>query len=119
MIEHTVTVAVAYFSNNSVEPSKVGDVIRDIQNALEGRIGDKLTPAVPIEDSVHDDHLVCLEDGKHFKVLRRYLREVYGLTPEEYREKWGLPEDYPMVCPSYSRQRSFLAKDQGLGKREV
>lgn len=116
MIEHTVTIAAAYFSGNSVEPEKIGQVIRDIRQALEG--ADTNQPAVDPKNSIHDEYLVCLEDGKHLKVLKRYLREVYGLTPEEYREKWGLPDDYPMVCPSYSRQRSSLAKDQGLGVRE-
>lgn len=115
MIEHTVTIATAYFSNNSVEPEKIGQVIQDIRNALTT---EDLQPPVDIENSIHDDYLVCLEDGKHLKVLKRYLREVHGLTPEEYREKWGLPDGYPMVCPSYSRQRSGLAKDQGLGKKD-
>lgn len=115
MIEHTVNLASAYFSNNEVSPDKVKDVIRDIHSALHDQGEEKPKPAVPIEDSVHDDYLVCLEDGKHLKVLKRYLRETHGMTPEEYREKWGLPDDYPMVCKNYSKRRSGLAKKQGLG----
>ena len=71
---------------------------------------------MPIEDSIQHDYLVCLEDGKKMKMMRRYLRTSYNMTPEEYREKWGLPSDYPMTAPSYAKKRSSLAKDIGLGK---
>lgn len=116
MTEHIVSLASAYFSNNQVPPEKVGDVIREIRRSLEGDEETGPFPAVPIEESVHYDHLVCLEDGKQLKVLKRYLRERFNMTPEEYRERWGLPEDYPMVCQEYSEKRSGIAKDQGLGK---
>ncbi|HUN49972.1 MAG TPA: MucR family transcriptional regulator, partial [Candidatus Sulfotelmatobacter sp.] len=74
-------------------------------------------PAVPVGRSVQHDHIVCLEDGKKLKMLKRYLRSTYGLTPEEYRAKWGLPSDYPMVAPNYARQRSAFAKKIGLGHK--
>lgn len=76
-----------------------------------------LEPAVPVRKSVQTDFIICLEDGKPFKSLKRHLRTHYNLSPEEYREKWGLPADYPMVAPSYSATRSQLAKDSGLGKK--
>ena len=75
-------------------------------------------PAIPVKKSITDDFLICLEDGKKFKSLKRHLRSKYGMSPEEYREKWGLPYDYPMVAPSYARKRSALAKEMGLGKLE-
>ena len=74
-------------------------------------------PAVPIKKSVTPDYLICLEDGKKLKMLKRHLKTAYGMTPEEYREKWGLPADYPMVSPNYARQRSQLAKEIGLGRQ--
>ena len=76
-----------------------------------------LTPAVPIRRSVTDDHIICLEDGKKLKMLKRHLMTVYGMTPQEYRAKWGLPHDYPMVAPSYARTRQELAKAIGLGRK--
>ena len=78
---------------------------------------EELKPAVPVRKSVAPDYIVCLEDGKKFKSLKRHLRTHYNLSPEEYREKWGLPNDYPMVAPSYSATRSRLAKDNGLGRK--
>jgi predicted transcriptional regulator len=78
----------------------------------------ELTPAVPIRKSVGQDFIICLEDGKRFKSLKRHLRTHYNLTPEEYRQKWGLPADYPMVAPSYAAVRSKLAKDTGLGRKD-
>lgn len=116
MIEHTVTLASSYFSSQQVPPEKIPEVIENIYRALSDCHNDKPQPAVPIDQSVHDDYIVCLEDGKHLKVLKRYLRETHGMTPEEYREKWDLPEDYPMVCKNYSERRSGLAREQGLGK---
>ena len=76
----------------------------------------RLDPAVDVDDSITDDYLICLEDGKKFKSLKRHLRAKYGLSPEEYRKKWSLPEDYPMVAPNYARTRSRLAKNMGFGK---
>lgn len=77
----------------------------------------KPVPAVPVEESIQDDYIVCLEDGKKMKLLRRYLKTHHGMTPQEYREKWGLPADYPMVAPAYAARRSELAKEAGLGTR--
>lgn len=120
-----VRIAVAYLSNPStrIEPDQIGDVILDIYRAVERRDEAPTSapaaphPAVPIEESVGPDYLICLEDGEKLKMLKRYLRAQYGMSPEEYRAKWGLPVDYPMVAPDYSSRRSQLAKQQGLGRR--
>ncbi|MEM7639949.1 MAG: MucR family transcriptional regulator [Pseudomonadota bacterium] len=113
----------AYVSNNPMQSAELPELIRDIHatlNALDSANGAMaaLEPAVPIKKSITDDFLICLEDGKKFKSLKRHLRSKYGLSPEQYREKWGLPYDYPMVAPSYARKRSALAKEMGLGKVE-
>ena len=93
-------------------------VYSGIKNIVEAETSDATDqkPFVPIEDSVTPDYLICLEDGKKMKMLRRYLRTNFDMTPDEYREKWGLPADYPMTAPSYAKKRSSLAKDIGLGK---
>src|SRR5215813_7866438 len=114
-------VAAAYVSNNSLAAAQLPEVIRTIHASLAGlQMGagsaEPLTPAVPVKKSVHDDYIVCLEDGKKLKMLKRHLRTAYGLTPEEYRQKWGLPADYPMVAPNYAAQRSAFAKKIGLGR---
>lgn len=102
----------------------VGDLITDVRRALSAPLTDpkpepvELVPAVPIRQSVKPDYIVCLEDGKKFKSLKRHLRTVYNLTPEDYRAKWGLPADYPMVAPNYSATRSQLAKASGLGTKK-
>ena len=112
----------AYVSNNSLSASELTDVIRavhDTLNDLESgveRNNQNLTPVVPIKKSITADYIICLEDGKKLKMLKRYLRSQYGMTPEEYRVRWGLPPDYPMVAPNYASQRSKLAKQIGLGK---
>lgn len=100
------------------------NLITDVRKALEADISapapppvEELKPAVPIRKSVTPDAIICLEDGKAFKSLKRHLRTAYGMTPEDYREKWGLPADYPMVAPNYSAKRSQLAKDHGLGRK--
>ena len=113
----------AYVSNNPMQSAELPELIRDIHatlNALDsaGGVAAALEPAVPVKKSITDDFLICLEDGKKFKSLKRHLRSKYGLSPEQYREKWGLPYDYPMVAPSYARKRSALAKEMGLGKVE-
>lgn len=122
-IEAVANVSAAYFSHHRVEPEKIGEVVRSIRNALVGSIvevkaEEEKKPAVPISKSKHDDFLICLEDGKKFKSLKRHLRTHYNLTPEEYRAKWGLPASYPMVAPNYSATRSKLAKDNGLGRKQ-
>jgi predicted transcriptional regulator len=112
---------VAYVSNNTVEPSQVENVVRAIRRALstddkdlELRAGKD--PAVPVTESISPDYLTCLEDGLQFKSLKRHLG-VHGLTPDDYRRKWGLPKDYPMVAPKYSKARSRLARKIGLGRK--
>ena len=126
----TAEMFIAYVTNNKVDPLEVENVVRAIRTAIAGRaaLGEagegeegvaaaRSEPAVPIEESVQPDYVICLEDGRRFKSLKRHLRTHYNLSPEEYREKWGLPADYPMVAPNYSATRSRLAKDNGLGRK--
>ena len=122
LLRMTTEVVAAYVSNNSLSVGQLSEVIRTIHGALSALDGaaaaaEPPTPAVPIRKSVTPDYIVCLEDGKKFKSLKRHLRTHYDLSPEEYREKWGLPADYPMVAPNYSATRSRLAKDNGLGRK--
>jgi len=114
----------AYVSNNSVAaadlPALIGDVHAALQRVAKGESEpavEQLKPAVPVKKSVAPDYIVCLEDGKKFKSLKRHLRSQYNMTPEQYREKWGLPADYPMVAPNYAAARSELAKQMGLGQQ--
>jgi predicted transcriptional regulator len=114
----------AYVSHNSVSPGDLPRLIADVHSALRSLQSnetpapvEELKPAVPVRKSIAPDYIICLEDGKKFKSLKRHLRTHYNLSPEEYREKWGLPADYPMVAPSYSATRSKLAKDNGLGRK--
>ena len=126
-IKMAADIVSAYVSKNSIPPSDLPTLINSVHKALEAvstgkRVGEaepapELKPAVPIRKSVTDDFLICLEDGKRFKSLRRHLSTTYGLTPEAYREKWGLAKDYPMVAPSYAAVRSNLAKAAGLGNK--
>ena len=124
LVELTAEIISAYVSNNTVVASDLPAIISDVHEALSKasqRIGpterEELRPAVAVKKSVTPDYIVCLEDGKKFKSLKRHLRTHYNLSPEEYREKWGLPHDYPMVAPNYARARSDLAKKMGLGTR--
>ena len=109
----------AYVSNNSVPTNQLSELITSVHQSLVN-VGEKppetLKPVVPIKRSVTPDYIVCLEDGKKLKMLKRHLRTSYNLSPEEYRKKWGLLDDYPMVAPKYAAQRSELAKKIGLGK---
>src|ERR1700747_1506091 len=114
----------AYVAKNSVRPADLPSLIVDIHKALSSTHAgtvvpepEALTPAVTPKKSVQPDYIVCLEDGKKFKSLKRHLRTHYDLSPEQYREKWGLPHDYPMVAPNYAEARSDLAKKMGLGPR--
>jgi predicted transcriptional regulator len=109
---------IAYVSNNSVEPSQIGDVVRAISRALSRDNSEpaRQDPAVPIDESITPDYVTCLEDGKQFKSLKRHLG-LHGMTPEEYRTKWSLPDNYPMVAPKYAKARSRLAKKIGLGRK--
>ncbi len=124
-MELTAKIVAAFVSNNSISASDVPRLIQDTFAALSSATGDgssipvreELKPKVPVKRSIMPDHIVCLEDGKKFKSLKRHLRTHYNLSPEEYREKWELPHDYPMVAPNYARARSDLAKKMGLGTR--
>ena len=111
---------IAYVSNNSVQPSQIGDVVRAIGRALSRDNSEELAargdPAVPIDESITPDYVTCLEDGKQFKSLKRHIG-MHGMTPDEYRTKWGLPDNYPMVAPKYAKTRSRLAKKIGLGRK--
>lgn len=114
----------AYVSNNSVGsaelPALIGDVHAALQRVSQGESApeaEPLKPAVPVKKSIMPEFIVCLEDGKKFKSLKRHLRTQYNMTPEQYREKWGLPADYPMVAPNYAAARSELAKQMGLGQQ--
>ena len=124
LIELTAEIISAYVSNNTVVASDLPAIIGDVHDALSKasqRLGqterEELRPAVTVKKSVTPDYIVCLEDGKKFKSLKRHLRTHYNLSPEEYREKWGLPHDYPMVAPNYAQARSALAKQMGLGQQ--
>ena len=126
LVELTAKVVSAYVSNNEVAATDIPRLISDTYSALAHASGngadaekEGLKPKVPIKKSVTDDYLICLEDGKKFKSLKRHLRTHYNLSPDEYRERWNLPHDYPMVAPNYARERSDLAKRMGLGTRRV
>lgn len=121
LIELTTRIISAYLANNTVKADDLPLLIQNVHQSLSGISPDgtksaQETPAVPVQQSITEDHLICLEDGEKFKSLRRHLRSKYDMSPEEYREKWGLPYDYPMVAPSYARRRSMLAKQMGLGQ---
>ncbi|MBS0243551.1 MAG: MucR family transcriptional regulator [Proteobacteria bacterium] len=120
----TAEIVAAYVSKNAVAPADLPTLIGDVHQALSRAAGnteiierDDLKPAVPVKKSVTPDYIVCLEDGKKFKSLKRHLRTHYKMSPEEYRAKWQLPHDYPMVAPNYAAARSQLAKKMGLGTR--
>jgi predicted transcriptional regulator len=121
----TVDIVSAYVSNNPVQRTELANLISSVRQSLGGAgrapepVVAALSPAVPIRKSVHGDYIVCLEDGKKFKSLKRHLGVHYGMTPEEYRQKWGLPADYPMVAPNYAATRSELAKKIGLGRKQA
>jgi len=124
LVALTTDIVAAYVSNNTVVASELPAVINTVCEALiiassksEQPLAAELFPAVPIKKSVTPDYIICLDDGKRFKSLKRHIRTHYGLSPEEYREKWGLPYDYPMVAPNYAATRSALAKKIGLGRR--
>ncbi|KAF2991966.1 MucR family transcriptional regulator [Methylocystis sp. MJC1] len=123
-IELAADIVSAYVSNNSVPAADLPQLISEVYNALL-RVGSNVAPApaeppkpaIAPKRSVTNDYIICLEDGKKFKSLKRHLRTQYGLSPEEYRDKWGLPADYPMVAPNYAKARSNLAKEMGLGQQ--
>jgi predicted transcriptional regulator len=122
LIELTTDIVANYVSHNAVAMGDLAHLIHSTYQALSGLESgvsaepeQPLVPAVPVKKSVHADYIICLEDGKQFKSLKRHLRTSYDMTPEEYRAKWGLPHDYPMVAPNYAAARSSLAKSMGLG----
>ena len=124
LVTITATIVAAYVSNNSISSSELPGLIAETHAALSRAAGrsvpqerEEAKPKVAVKKSVLPDFLICLEDGKKFKSLKRHLRTHYNLSPEEYREKWGLPPDYPMVAPNYASARSQLAKKMGLGTR--
>jgi len=123
LVELTAEVVAAYVSNNVVQTSDLPGLIANVHSALgstssgENAPSERPKPAVPVRKSVQNDYIICLEDGMKFKSLKRHLMTYYGLTPDEYREKWGLPADYPMVAPAYAEARSRLAKEMGLGQK--
>ncbi|MBL8530390.1 MAG: MucR family transcriptional regulator [Hyphomonadaceae bacterium] len=123
IVRMTAQIAAAYVSANTIPQQDIPALIRTVHATLRDLAGaphaapdQAPAPAVSIKKSVTADHIICLEDGKKFKSLKRHLRTRYGMTPDEYRAKWGLPHDYPMVAPNYARERSTLAKRMGLGQ---
>jgi predicted transcriptional regulator len=118
----TAQIVSAHVSNNSVTTDALPALIQEVYRTLAG-IGkepsapDKPQPAVPVKKSIFPDHIVCLEDGKKLKMLKRHLKTAYNMSPDQYRERWGLPPEYPMVAPNYARHRSSLAKKIGLGTK--
>jgi predicted transcriptional regulator len=121
----TARIVSAHASRNQVDPAQLPEIIAQVFKAL-AELGqepapvaepERLQPAVPIKKSVFADHIICLEDGKKLKMLKRHLKSAYDMTPEQYRQRWGLPADYPMVAPDYANQRSRLARKIGLGTR--
>ncbi len=126
LVDLTAEIVAAYVGKNTVTQAELPKLIGEVHRALSGAVShpaarEELTeikPAVTIKKSLTADYLVCLEDGKKFKSLKRHLRSHFNLSPEQYREKWGLPADYPMVAPNYAQARSSLAKRMGLGQRK-
>ena len=123
LLRMTADVVAAYVSNNTLPTTQLAEVINAVYHSLKGLEGptpepalEPAKPAVPIRKSITPDYLICLEDGKKLKMLKRHLRSTYNMTPDEYRARWGLAPDYPMVAPNYAEQRSAFAKKIGLGR---
>ena len=122
LLELTTEIVSAHASNNTVAPGGLSQLIQDVDKTLadvgaQEAVPEKPRPAVSAKKSVFPDFIVCLEDGKKLKMLKRHLKTAYNLTPDEYRKRWGLPADYPMVAPNYAKHRSALAKKIGLGTK--
>lgn len=119
----TTEIVSSHVSNNTVPQSEISSLIEQVFRTLSNLggmtplSGDRPSPVVPVKKSVTPEYIICLEDGKKLKMLKRHLKTAYNMSPEEYRERWGLPPDYPMVAPNYAKQRSRLAKDIGLGTK--
>ncbi len=123
LLSLTTQIVSAHVGHNAVDPNDLPALIEQVYKTL-ANVGaepapepERPQPAVPVKKSVTPEYIICLEDGKQLKMLKRHLKTAYDMTPEEYRERWGLPADYPMVAPNYAKQRSKLAKDIGLGTR--
>jgi predicted transcriptional regulator len=119
----TADIVASFVTNNKLSPEQLPELIRSVHKTIESLIKgeaekapERPKPAVAIGKSVHNDYIVCLEDGKRLKMLKRYLRSTYNMSPDEYRKRWGLPADYPMVAPAYAAKRSEFAKRIGLGR---
>lgn len=119
----TTEIVAAFVSNNAIDGDKIPDLLRNVHAAVVGLSGaaksepeEPAKPAVPVKKSITPDYLICLEDGKKLKMLKRYLRTQYDMSPDDYRRKWNLPADYPMVAPNYAARRSEFAKQIGLGR---
>jgi predicted transcriptional regulator len=123
LLEITTDIVASFVSNNPLPASGLAELITTVHNTVLALASDapveapRPDPAVPISKSITPDHIICLEDGRKLKMLKRYLRSRYDLTPEEYRARWGLPADYPMVAPNYAKRRSAFAKEIGLGRK--
>lgn len=122
LLELTAEIAASHVSNNTVGIGEIPKLIQDVYKALAllsdvQPVIERNKPAVPIKKSVFPDHIICLEDGKKLKMLKRHLKTAYNMTPAEYRERWELPAGYPMVAPNYAKHRSALAKKIGLGTK--
>lgn len=121
LLQLTAEIISSHVANNTVDGNELSSLIQKVYQTLselgisKTTVSDRLEPAVPIKKSIHPDYLVCLEDGKKLKMLKRHLKTAYNMTPEQYKERWNLPSDYPMVAPNYANQRSQLAKNIGLG----
>lgn len=122
LLELTTEIVASYVSNNTVASTDLAGVIQEVYKTMttlgtQAAQPERPKPAVPVKKSVTPDHIICLEDGKKLKMLKRHLKTAYNMSPEEYRERWGLPADYPMVAPNYAKHRSSLAKKIGLGTK--
>ena len=123
LLEMTADIVASFVANNVVSTSELPDLIERVHATIialadeHSSGGARPDPAVPIAKSITPDHIICLEDGRKLKMLKRYLRSRYDLTPDQYRTRWGLPADYPMVAPNYAKRRSEFAKEIGLGKK--
>ena len=124
-IKFATDIISAYVSNHNIDKDDLLELIEEVYLRLvklqssENTQGQDFKPVVPVEDSILENAIICLEDGKKFKLLKRHLSRTYNMSPEQYRSKWGLPSDYPMVAPSYSKKRSHLAKASGLGSKKI
>ncbi len=121
LLEHTTRIVAAHVASNPIAVTDVPGLIATVHQALAAlgpeEPAPKPAPAVPIKQSVKPDYIICLEDGAEHKMLKRHIRTAHGMTPDDYRKRWGLPRDYPMVAPNYAKQRSKLAKKIGLGRK--